>query len=145
MNACDLSMYASTKPKAVEVTDDVGLAFQESQSWTTVAARDCYCCGKELGKDGNPNSWYKYGNVNGAKKSEVAKKFAEGFFDKKCKAPKKNTSKATPAAVHVNVKEPPAATEEKAPAPGSLGRWQGTVEELCKATRHTMSKVGAVK
>ena len=75
-----------------------------------------HCCGKELGNDGHPISWHKCGNVNGAKKSEVAKKFAEGFFDKKCKAPKKKDGEATPSApIHVNVKEPPAAPEETHP------------------------------
>ena len=65
MNTYDLSMYASSTPAAAEVVDDAGLAFQETQTWTQVAKRDCYCCGKELGKDGHPNSWHKCGNVNG--------------------------------------------------------------------------------
>ena len=56
MNTYDLLMYASSTPRAAEVVDDAGLAFQETQTWTTVARRDCYCCGKELGKDGHPNS-----------------------------------------------------------------------------------------
>ena len=145
MNTYDLTMYASSKPRAAEVVDDAGLAFQESQSWTTVTKKDCYCCGKELGRDGHPNSWHKCGNVNGAKKSEVAKKFAEGFFNKSYKAPKKKGNDATPAAIHVNVEEPPADEEEKAPAPGSLGKWHGTTKELYKATWYTMSEIGAVE
>ena len=145
MNTYDLSMYASNTPRAAEVVDDAGLAFQETQTWTQ-AKRDCYCCGKELGKDGHPNSWHKCGNVNGAKKAEVAKKFAEGFFSKSYRAPKKKGNDTVPAAVHVNVEDVPAEeAAEEVIAPGSKGKWPGTTPELYVATGYTMSEVEFVE
>ena len=43
MDACNLTMHASTKAKVAEVIDDAGLAFQLSQMWTTVSKKDHPC------------------------------------------------------------------------------------------------------
>ena len=112
---CPVTLIVHTLPDVNRCLKDGAPFFCEIINQGILAYED-----SEPGKDGHPNSWHKCGNVNSAKKADVARKFAEGFFDKKHQAPKKKDDEATPAApIHVNVKEPPAAAEET--APGSLG------------------------